>query len=285
MLSGEEPPRIWREPVALIDVVRAAIAETEDLDRVSFSIDESLAVLGHTVTDLTHVLAELTENAVRFSPPEAHVTVRTRRFLQAPGATVLTVEDWGVGMRPDDLAQANELLAHPREVDLLVSQRLGLHVVARLATRHGIAVSLSPTPGSGVTAVVVIPAELLADELLGPVPGTPQPRMVPPRGAAHDGQLHRRVPQANLAPELRRARPVGEVVIPARNAVTQDDAWRARDALSRYQASRLTALHEEVAADSQSRSCAFQVSLTGNLHRADYRLRLVRRRVGRAHGQ
>ncbi len=138
VLSGEEAPRIWREPVALIDVVRAAIAETEDLDRVIFSVDEGLAVLGHTVTDLTHVLAELTENAVRFSPPEAHVTMRTRRHLRASGATVLTIEDWGVGMRADDLAQANELLAHPREVDLSVSQRLVTlveHALARSTDR------------------------------------------------------------------------------------------------------------------------------------------------------
>lgn len=162
VLSGEEPTRVWSEPVRLIDVVRAAIAETEDLDRVAFAVDERIEVLGHIVTDLTHVLAELTENAVRFSPPEANVTIRTRPYLKMPGAAVLTVEDWGVGMRPDDMTSANELLAHPREVDLSVSQRLGLHVVARLAARHEIQVSLTPTPGTGVTAVVVLPAELFA---------------------------------------------------------------------------------------------------------------------------
>jgi signal transduction histidine kinase len=168
VLSGEEPARVWGQPVPLLDVVRAAIAETEDLNRLIFTVDERLAVLGRSVTDLTHLLAELMENAVRFSPPESSVTVRTRPYLQAPGAHVLTVEDWGVGMGSADLAAANDLLAHPREVDLSVSKQLGLHVVARLGRRHGIQVSLMPTPGCGTTAAVVLPAELFAESSAKP---------------------------------------------------------------------------------------------------------------------
>ncbi|HET7516849.1 MAG TPA: ATP-binding protein, partial [Actinomycetes bacterium] len=191
VLSGEEPPRIWGRPVPLVDVVRAAIAETEDLDRVVFAVDEGLAVFGNAVADLTHLVAELVENAVHFSPPEASVILRTRPYLQTQGAHVLTVEDWGVGMRADELAEANDLLRSPRDVDLSVSQRLGLHVVARLAQRHSIDVSLTPTPGCGVTAAVVLPPslfshpdsvsdELSADgqELPGPAPVAPG-RVVP----------------------------------------------------------------------------------------------------------
>jgi signal transduction histidine kinase len=168
VLSGEEPPRTWGRPVALVDAVRAAIAETEDLDRVVFAVDERLAVFGNAVADLTHLVAELVENAVHFSPPEASVVIRTRPYLQIPGAHVLTVEDWGVGMRVEDMDAANELLAVPRDVDLSVSQRLGLQVVARLAQRHGIQVSLTPTPGCGVTAAVVLPPSLFAHQELGP---------------------------------------------------------------------------------------------------------------------
>jgi signal transduction histidine kinase len=162
VLSGEEPPRTWGRPVPLVDVVRAAIAETEDLDRVVFAVDEQLAVFGNAVADLTHLLAELVENAVHFSPPEASVILRTRPYLQTQGAFVLTVEDWGVGMRAEEMAEANDLLRSPRDVDLSVSQRLGLHVVARLAQRHGVEVSLTPTPGCGVTAAVVLPPSLFS---------------------------------------------------------------------------------------------------------------------------
>jgi signal transduction histidine kinase len=173
VLSGEDPPRTWGRPVLLVDVVRAAIAETEDLDRVVFAVDERQAVLGNAVADVTHMLAELVENAVHFSPPEASVIIRTRPYLQTPGAHVLTVEDWGVGIRPEELDEANDLLANPREVDLSVSQRLGLHVVARLAQRHGIAVSLTPTPGCGVTAAVVLPPELFSTEPAAEPAGAP----------------------------------------------------------------------------------------------------------------
>jgi signal transduction histidine kinase len=169
VLSGEQPPRVWAKPVPLLDVVRAAIAETDDLERVAFNVDQYAAVSGQAVADLTHMLAELVENAVRFSPPDTSVSVRTRPRVQESGGWVLTVEDWGVGMPADDLASANDLLAAPKEVDLSVSQRLGLHVVARLAQRHGVGVSLSPTPGGGITAVVVLPAELFSETVAEPI--------------------------------------------------------------------------------------------------------------------
>ena len=174
VLSGEEPPRTWSNPVLLVDVVRAGIAETEDLDRVAFDVDEHLAVSGKAVADLTHLLAELVENAVHFSPPQARVIIRTRPYLQTPGAQVLSIEDWGVGLRHEDMDSANRLLADPPEIDLSVSQRLGLHVVARLAKRHGIHVSLTPTPGCGVTAVVVLPPVLFSSEPVTPAAPVPQ---------------------------------------------------------------------------------------------------------------
>ncbi len=130
VLSGEESPRTWREPVRLADVVRAAIAEIEDLDRVDDAVDETLAVSGRSVADLTHLFAELLENAVHFSPPGVTVVVRSRPLPSSAGTQLVTIEDWGVGMTPGELAEANEILRRPREVDLSVSQRLGLHVVA-----------------------------------------------------------------------------------------------------------------------------------------------------------
>jgi signal transduction histidine kinase len=195
VLAGEQPPRTWAAPVPLRDVVRAAIAETEDLDRVVFAIDDRVAVSGQAVADLTHLLAELTENAVRFSPPDTAVTIRARPDRRDDGGYLLTIEDWGVGMPPDDLVAANELLAAPREVDLAVAQRLGFHVVARLAARHGIGVSLGNTPGSGVTAIVTLPAALFAR------PAVDAPPAAVPRTEARPyvtGEASHREPRVEL---------------------------------------------------------------------------------------
>ncbi|MDT7641473.1 MAG: hypothetical protein QOC83_5761 [Pseudonocardiales bacterium] len=161
VLSGEPPTRIWSAPVPLHEVIRAAIAETEDLERVDIAIDESVAVTGRSVSDLTHLLAELTENAVRYSPPTAAVTIRSRAQVGTDGAHLVTSEDWGVGMTPDVLAASNTVLTDPPEVDLTVPQQLGFHVVARLARRHDIAVTFTPTPGGGLTAAVLLPASLI----------------------------------------------------------------------------------------------------------------------------
>jgi hypothetical protein len=212
VLSGEQPPRVWSAPVSLRDVVRAAIAETEDLDRVEFAIDDRLAVTGHSVADLTHLIAELTENAVRFSPPDTVVTIRSRPNRVESGGQVLTVEDWGVGMPQGELATANELLLRPREVDLSVSQRLGFHVVTRLAARHKIEVSLGATPGSGLTAVVVVPAALFVSERdetfgagsLGAVPAQD-------RSAQYGTAELDRAPQLDRAPRSDRSRQAAPV--------------------------------------------------------------------------
>ena len=219
VLSGEKPPRVWSQPVPLRDVVRAAIAETEDLDRVAFEIPEGPLVDGASVTDLTHLLAELTENAVRFSPPDMAVTVRGRRDPRGGQGQLLTVEDWGVGMEEADLAAANALLADPPEIDLSVSKRLGFHVVARLAARHGIRVVLSPTPGSGITASVALPGSLfeLGPEPVGALaPAVPAPRppgradrrRAPGRPAATAAQLARCADRAAPAGPARRRRPL-----------------------------------------------------------------------------
>jgi signal transduction histidine kinase len=176
VLSGEQPARVWSAPVPLRDVVRAGIAETEDLERVAFTVDERPRVAGVVVADLTHMIAELTENAVRFSPPTTTVNIQSRVYHRAPGAHLVIIEDIGVGMPYEELGAANRLLAGPQEVDVSASRRLGFHVVSRLASRHGIEVSLTPTPGCGLTAVIVLPAVLFADQA-GPVatPALPAP--------------------------------------------------------------------------------------------------------------
>ncbi|MFJ6354714.1 nitrate- and nitrite sensing domain-containing protein [Streptomyces sp. NPDC092046] len=160
ILSGAAPSRQWRKPVQLMDVVRAAVAEVEDYERIEVRRLPRLGVGGPAVADLTHLIAELLENATVFSPPHTAVQVLGERV--ANGFT-LEIHDRGLGINPDALLDANLRLAETPDFELSDTDRLGLFVVSRLAQRQNVRVSLQPSPYGGTTAVVFIPAALLTD--------------------------------------------------------------------------------------------------------------------------
>ncbi|MFB8182364.1 nitrate- and nitrite sensing domain-containing protein [Streptomyces sp. NPDC055966] len=162
ILSGAAPSRQWRRPVQLMDVVRAAVAEVEDYERVEVRRLPRVAVTGPAVADLTHLAAELLENATVFSPPHTAVQVLGERV--ANGFT-LEIHDRGLGMTAESLLDANLRLAETPEFELSDTDRLGLFVVSRLAQRQNVRVSLQPSPYGGTTAVVFIPDALLSDDV------------------------------------------------------------------------------------------------------------------------
>ncbi|MFJ6699799.1 nitrate- and nitrite sensing domain-containing protein [Streptomyces sp. NPDC091272] len=160
ILSGAAPSRQWRKPVQLMDVVRAAVAEVEDYERIEVRRLPRIGVGGPAVADLTHLIAELLENATVFSPPHTAVQVLGERV--ANGFT-LEIHDRGLGMAADVLLDANLRLAETPEFELSDTDRLGLFVVSRLAQRQNVRVSLQQSPYGGTTAVVFIPAALLTE--------------------------------------------------------------------------------------------------------------------------
>ncbi|MFD5514539.1 nitrate- and nitrite sensing domain-containing protein [Streptomyces sp. NPDC127066] len=160
ILSGAAPGRAWRRPVSLTNVVRAAVSEIEDYARVEVRQLPEAAVVGGAVADLTHLLAELIENAAQFSPP--HTRVRITGEPVANGYAI-EVEDRGLGMGKERIAEANLRIERSEALDLYDSDRLGLFVVSRLSARHGIKVHLQTSPYGGTTAVVLLPTALLQD--------------------------------------------------------------------------------------------------------------------------
>ncbi|TQS24723.1 nitrate- and nitrite sensing domain-containing protein [Microbispora sp. KK1-11] len=158
ILSGNAPGRAWRKPVPMYDVVRGAAAETEDYARVNVLPMEDHGLDGAAVADVIHLIAELIENATIFSPP--HTTVSVRGELVGMGFAV-EIEDRGLGMTKERLAELNERLANPPEFDIADTDRMGLFVVARLAVRRDIRVTLRPSPYGGTTAIVLIPSALM----------------------------------------------------------------------------------------------------------------------------
>jgi signal transduction histidine kinase len=163
ILSGEAPARGWRQPVPLVDVLRAAVAEVEDYTRIRVFSRTKSAIAGHAVADVIHLVAELAENATVFSPP--NTPVRIQGDVVGRGIAI-EIEDRGLGISGDRLAELNADLTSPRQFDLSDSDRLGLFITGQLARRHGITVTLQPSVYGGTTAIVLLPSELIIDENL-----------------------------------------------------------------------------------------------------------------------
>lgn len=170
VLAGSETGGRRSRPVAVTDVVRAALSEVEAYERVDLADLAGAVVQGRAVSDVAHLLAELLENATHFSPPSTRVTVRGAR---TGGSYQLMVTDHGIGMPPEQLDALNAVLRDPPVTGLALGRSLGCLVAARLAARHGITVRLR-SGEQGITAYVVLPRPLLvedrsdADEGAGP---------------------------------------------------------------------------------------------------------------------
>ncbi|WP_225730605.1 MULTISPECIES: nitrate- and nitrite sensing domain-containing protein [unclassified Nocardia] len=164
ILGGGRPGRQWRNPVPLVDLVRSAIGETLDYARVRAARLPEVQVAGGVVADLIHLLAELLDNATAFSPPQSRVEVSGN--IVGKGV-VVEITDQGMGMPGTEQARVNEMLSDPPDFGvaaLSADSRLGLFVVARLATRHGVQVRLVDSDYGGIRAIVLIPSALLAGE-------------------------------------------------------------------------------------------------------------------------
>jgi signal transduction histidine kinase len=161
ILSGDAPARGWRNPVPLVDVLRAAVAEVEDYTRIKVTATTRAALAGPAVGDIIHMIAELAENAAIFSPPNTPVLIGGD--VVGRGFAV-EIEDRGLGLSDEQRAEINDRLANPPPFDLSGSDQLGLFVASQLAKRHGVQISLRPSAYGGTTAIVLIPVNLVVAE-------------------------------------------------------------------------------------------------------------------------
>ncbi|MFF2330662.1 MULTISPECIES: nitrate- and nitrite sensing domain-containing protein [unclassified Streptomyces] len=199
ILSGGSPHRRWRKPVPLLDVMRSAQGEVQDYRRVMLDLDGSPWLAERAVGPVSHVLAELIENALSFSRPPSPVEVRAARVSRG---LAIEVEDRGLGMEEDQLAAANELMARPPRMDVLAHSddiRLGLYVIARLADQYDLRVEFRSSAYGGTRVVVLVPDALtVAAPQSGPV-GVPSPSVAPEAATAPDEALPTRVQGQALA--------------------------------------------------------------------------------------
>jgi signal transduction histidine kinase len=153
VLAGHEEPHKWSRPVPLVDVVRAAISEIEQYERIVVNIQPGILITGRAASDVVHLAAELVENAAAFSSAQVRVSGQSL----TSGGVLVEIADEGLGIAKEDLDYANWRLDNPPVIDVGVSRRMGLFVVGRLAARHGIRVRLRHIQPRGLSALVWLP--------------------------------------------------------------------------------------------------------------------------------
>ena len=166
-------------PVPLIDVARAAISEIERYERVRIHAMPESQVAGRAADDVSHLIAELLDNAAAFSSPGSQIALSG--WITETGEVTLSVEDSGIGVPPERVDELNDLLAGPDPAPPGAVAGMGLYVVARLAHRHGVRVELRPQTSGGTTAVVVLPQLLLraAEPVGAALPAPREPESAP----------------------------------------------------------------------------------------------------------
>ncbi|MGW7750447.1 ATP-binding protein [Streptomyces violaceusniger] len=241
LLAGIRETELDARPTTLADVIRAALGQIEGYQRVSLRSETEVTVAPDISGDLTLMLAELLENAVAFSPSDTsvEVVVRPGTDVSADGGALIEVIDHGLGMAADRLDEENARLVRRERLDLVPTKVLGLFVVGSLARRWGIRVTLSRTPGGGVTGSVWVPSALLVargpELVTGSAPGPGSGS-----GSAGAGREPEAAPaatppavraSATPAPERRPAAPATESGLPRRvPAASRTNAESARPA-------------------------------------------------------
>jgi signal transduction histidine kinase len=206
VLAGADVGAPRREDALLIDAIRAAQSEVELYHRIEFgAIETDVSVAAAAVNDVVRLVAELLDNATRFSPPTTVVMAHGRR---SGDHAVIQVEDRGLGITPEQLELINRRLTEPTEVDVSAFRLMGFAVIARLAARHGIVVRLLPSREGGTVAEVVLPADIVV------LPGAPATTAGRAASWTRPGPPPQAVGGADRAPEVRP--PVRSAPLPAR---------------------------------------------------------------------
>ncbi|MER5309320.1 ATP-binding protein [Streptomyces sp. NPDC002773] len=204
VLTGARSGRRWARPIVMESILRGAMGRIGGYQRVRLHSGSDAAVAGHAAEGVMHALAELLDNAANFSPPSAEVHVYVE---EVPAGIVITIEDSGLAMSDVQLRRAEAAVGSAAQ-DLagLSGTRLGLHVVGRLARKHGLTVSFRPSARGGTGALLMLPQELISHAASEP-PGAVGEPLLPVSGRAVTSPAPDRSPgaQPGLAPVARPA--------------------------------------------------------------------------------
>ncbi|WP_156927168.1 PAS domain-containing sensor histidine kinase [Azospirillum halopraeferens] len=139
-------------------------AERAGVVLVSDVPPELPAVLGD-VPQIRQMLTNLIANAIKFSRGEDR-RVMVRAVRCDDGGIVVSVEDNGIGMAPQDIPRALDAFGqvHDRPLPGDRGTGLGLPLTRALIELHGGSLAITSTPGVGTTVSLAFPASRVAAE-------------------------------------------------------------------------------------------------------------------------
>ncbi len=200
LLSGGRSGRRWTRPIVMESILRGAAGRIDGYRRVRLHAPTTLAVSGHAAEGIMHALAELMDNATRFSAAGSEVRVSVQ---EAEAGALILVEDGGVGLQGRARRRAQVLVSGPADLSTLPGSGLGLASVGRVAARYGLTVSFGPSALGGTTAALMIPRPLVVPAAPDPVPAAAEPgRPARPARPGWPGRPRRAAP---TCPDVRQA--------------------------------------------------------------------------------
>ncbi|HEV7650597.1 MAG TPA: ATP-binding protein [Actinophytocola sp.] len=197
VLAGRDASDAASESASLVDVVRAAMSSIDGYSRVSIGRVLELGVVGIAADDLSRLLAELLDNGAKQSPPDT--SVRVSAHLTDSGSVLMRIEDDGIGLPAERVAELNSRLSDEPTLNDDSVRHMGLAVVRRLASRHDMRVRLDRRSPHGTTATVLLPAGLLCD-----LPGVAWSGS---QTVVRQANSTRHVPEPEVMPAMRRPAP------------------------------------------------------------------------------
>jgi signal transduction histidine kinase len=163
--------KIDMKPLDLRLVAVEALEQTLDYERIKVELPDEEVKVGGESAHLTRVVLNLLENAIRHTPVSGTIMLRIR---QDRDHALLTVQDEGEGIAPDDLERVFDRFFQVDSSRSKGGSGLGLAICRSLVDAHGGTIQIQSQVGAGTLVSMKLP--ILDSATSSRIPHTPLPK-------------------------------------------------------------------------------------------------------------